>query len=320
VAILAGIATGNVRRVLARGDDAIMAGVAASYYLGVINSHHRREYIRGVAVFTNIRRLDVCRVLADRLSTVVAAKTVTGDVHVIEIRGQPTDCAVTVIAGVAAGNVRRVLAGGDDAVVTGTTTSDHLRVIDGHDGREHIRGVAVVTDIRRSDVCRVLTGCVRAVMAAKTVTGDVPVIEIRGQPTNCAVTVIAIVTAGDMRRIFASGNDAVVAGATTPDHLGVIDSHHGRKRSRGVAVLTDIGRLNVFRVLTGCVRTVVTGATITQNLCVVDRRHGRKHIRGMAVLTDICRLRVCWVLAGRCGAVVTADTVTGDIHVIEIHR
>ena len=320
MAILAGIATGNVRRVLARGDDAIMAGVAASYYLGVINSHHRREHIRGVAVFTNIRRLNMCRVFADRLSAVMAAETVTDDVYVIEIRGQPACCAVTVVAGVAAGYVRRVLAGGNDAVVAGGTTSNHLRVIDGHDGRKHIRGVAVVTDIRRLDVCRVLTGCVRTVVAAKTVAGDVQVIEIRGQPADCAVAVIAIVTAGYMRRVLAAGNDAVVAGATTPDHLGVVDSHHGCKCSRGVAVLTDIGRLNVFRVLARCVRTVVTGATSTQNLCVIDRRHGRKHIRGMAVFTDICRLRMCWVFARRCRAVVTADTVTGDIHVIEIHR
>jgi len=40
--------------------------------------------------------------------------------------------------------------------------------------------VAVLTDACRLNVPAILAGCVRAVMAADTISGDVQVIEIRG--------------------------------------------------------------------------------------------------------------------------------------------
>ena len=87
---------------------------------------------------------------------------------------------MTVVAGVAARNVCRVLSGGNDAVVTRATISDYLGMIDGKHRGENIRVVAVLADIRCLNVCRVFAGRVRAVMAAGTVTGDIDVVEIRG--------------------------------------------------------------------------------------------------------------------------------------------
>ena len=87
---------------------------------------------------------------------------------------------MAVVAGVGTRNVSRVLAGGRDAVVTGTATPDHLSVIDGHHGREDICAVAVFTDIRRQNVSRVLASCIRSVMATDTVAAYVYVVEIRG--------------------------------------------------------------------------------------------------------------------------------------------
>ena len=56
---------------------------------------------------------------------------------------------MTVVAGVAAGNVRRMLAGGNHTIVARATCSDYLRVID--DGRRHPdrRAMAIFADIGR---------------------------------------------------------------------------------------------------------------------------------------------------------------------------
>ncbi len=102
---------------------------------------------------------------------------------------------MTVIAVIAARDMRRVLAGGSDAVVAGAATPDYLGVIDYHHGLPHIRGVAVFTDVRRQGVCRALTRCVRAVMAVYAVSRDGRVIEGCRQPGDRRVAVIAGVAA-----------------------------------------------------------------------------------------------------------------------------
>ena len=109
----------------------------------------------------------------------MAADAVAGDIDVIEVRRQPAEGAVTVIAVVAAGDMRRVFAGGSDAVMAGTTAAKHLGVIDRKHWREHIGRVTVFTDVRRLHVRRIFAGRAGAVMAAGTVCGDSRVIEIR---------------------------------------------------------------------------------------------------------------------------------------------
>jgi len=74
-----------MRRVLACGGDTVVAGAAGADNLGVIDAHHRNKDIGRMAVFTHIRRLNVCRAFAGRIRAVVAADAVAGDVHVIEI-------------------------------------------------------------------------------------------------------------------------------------------------------------------------------------------------------------------------------------------
>ena len=51
----------------------------------MVDSQYGRKHIGVVAVLANIRRLRVGRILADRVCTVMAAITVAGDIHVIEI-------------------------------------------------------------------------------------------------------------------------------------------------------------------------------------------------------------------------------------------
>ena len=87
-----------------------------------------------------------------------------------------------------------------------------------------------------------------------------------------------------------------------------------------MAVLTNIRRQNVGRILAGGNYAVVAGAARAQDLRMVDNRHRRKRACAVAILADVGRLYMRRVLAGRFGTVVAAETIRRDIRVIEIHR
>ena len=63
----------KVPRVLARRNRTVMAGRTGSKYLIVIDICHRRPDVGGVAVFANIRGLNVQRTFACRIDAVMAA-------------------------------------------------------------------------------------------------------------------------------------------------------------------------------------------------------------------------------------------------------
>ncbi len=86
MAVVARVATGNVREVFADGDDAVMTAAAGPDNLRVINTHYGRKYIGRVAVLAHIGRLDVCCILACGINAVVTAHAIARDVYVIKIR------------------------------------------------------------------------------------------------------------------------------------------------------------------------------------------------------------------------------------------
>lgn len=130
MAIVAGIAAGNMRRMLANGSDTVMAGTATANDLGVIDGDYGCPYRRVMAIFTNIGGLYMREVFAGCVRSVMATDTVTCDVYMIEVCWHPCGRDVTVITGVAAGNVGRVLAGRANAVVATDTIADHTEVIE----------------------------------------------------------------------------------------------------------------------------------------------------------------------------------------------
>ena len=164
----------------------------------------------------------------------------------------------------------RLFANGDDAVMTGPASTNDLCVIDGHNGREDVGRVAVLANIGRLNVCLVLAGCIHPVVTAHAITGDVDVVKIRRQPGDRAMAVVAIVATGDVRRVLASGNNAIMAAAAISQDLGVIDCQNRCKHCRAMAVLTNIGCLYVSGILTGCQRAVVTADAIIGIGCVIE--------------------------------------------------
>jgi hypothetical protein len=149
VAIFADTGRLYVSRASADGVGTVMAGATGSQDLGVINRRYRSKNVGGMAVFADIRCLDMGRILACRLYTVVAAHAVTGNICMVENCRYPTDGTVTVVASVAAGYVRWVLADGSDTVVTGGATAKHLGVIDTDRRYPDCRAVTILANIGR---------------------------------------------------------------------------------------------------------------------------------------------------------------------------
>ena len=81
------------------------------------------------------------------------------------------------------------------------------------------------------------------------------------------MAVIAIIAAGDMRRVFADGYHAVMTRAASPNYLGVVDC---KGRNPGVwcmAIFADDTGKNMIGILARCIRAVVAASTIS---CDVD--------------------------------------------------
>lgn len=130
VAVITGIAAFDMCRMLAAGCNPIVAGIAGTDHLQVIDREHGDPDVCVVAVFADVAGLDVIRRLALRFRAVVTAEAVARDIHVIEIGRRPACGRVAVVAGIAAGYMRRILAGRYEAVVARGTGADDLCMVD----------------------------------------------------------------------------------------------------------------------------------------------------------------------------------------------
>lgn len=91
---------------------------------------------------------------------------------------------MTVIAGIAARDVRQVLARRHDAIMAVTASTDDLSVIDDIDRHPHVGVMAILADICGLNMRHVLASGIRTVVATYAITGNVRVIEICRQPAN----------------------------------------------------------------------------------------------------------------------------------------
>lgn len=227
VAVVAVITAGDVCRMFTLRRYTVMAGDARADDLGVINDIGRCECHVVVAVLADVSGVDMRGVLADRIGAVMAAHTVVGDVDVIEVCRDPSVRRVAVVAVVAACDMCRVLALGGHAVMTREACADDLGVVDGIGRRKRHHVVAILANVGRIEVRSILADGLHAVMAAEAIARDGGVVEVRRCPRGRYMAVVAIVTAGDMRRMFTRCRNAVVAGDAGPDNVSVIDGPGG---------------------------------------------------------------------------------------------
>ncbi len=272
VAVVAVGATINVPLVLACRDDAVVAGSAGSDDLRVIDRKDGNPDIRCVAVLADVAGLDVGQVLASGLGAVVAAETIAGDVDVIEVCRHPACRGVAVVAVGATGDMRGVLAGCGEAVVTGAAGTQYLRVIDSIGWCPDVAVMAVFADVAGLDVCDVLTRSLHAVVAADAIADDADVVKSRRAPGIRCVAVITGIAAVDMSRVLTRRRDTVVARAAGPDHLRMVDREYRREYVRVVAVLADVACLDMRLVLAGRLNAVVTVDAVADDIHMVEIR------------------------------------------------
>ena len=118
------------------------------------------------------------------------------------------------------------------------------------------------------------------------------------------MTVVAVVAADNMIRVFAGGSNTVVTRATTAEHLCMIHSERGRKTVCRMTILANIGRQYVSRRLTCCVRTVVAGDTISNDIGMIE--NSRRPCSGaVAIVTLLARYDMRGRFANSLKAIVT---------------
>lgn len=89
MAIVAVISTRDMRWGFPRRNRTVVASRAGTHHLGVVYDINRCENNIVVAVLADFRRLDMRGILADCVSSVVAAEAISRDVDVIEICRSP---------------------------------------------------------------------------------------------------------------------------------------------------------------------------------------------------------------------------------------
>ncbi len=184
--------------------------------------------------------------------------------------GQPSCGIVTNVALAGRYEVAVVLACSKRAVMAGRTRTEYLCVINSCHGHPHCRCMTIFTDIRRRYVVLVLAGCIRAIVATDTIADDIRVIKIRRSPGNGRMAIVAVVTARDMRGVFADCNVAVVTRRTCANDLRVVNRNNRLEERRAVAIFTDVAGQNVILVLANCIRAVVAINAIGRVVCMIE--------------------------------------------------
>lgn len=147
MAVITVIATGNVRGILTACNCAVMARIASTDDLCVIDGIGRYPRIGRMAVFADRAGLDMRGILTRGIGTVMAAGAIARDVDVVEIRGQPGDGRVAVIAVDATGDIGWVFSCRGDAIVARTATTDDLCVVNGIGWYPDVGIVAVFANV-----------------------------------------------------------------------------------------------------------------------------------------------------------------------------
>lgn len=132
--------------------------------------------------------------------------------------------------------------------------------------------------------------------------GETRMAEISRYPCNRVVAKTAVLRRVEVPRVLAGCRCAIVAGRTGSEDLVVV---HGRRRHPevgAVAVLADIGRLQMRRAFAGGVGAVMTAEAIVDDVHMVKIR-GQPGDRRMTIVTVIAAGDMPGVFAGRSDAV-----------------
>lgn len=253
---------------------AVVTTVAGTENLRVIHPQYR--YPRGIAmaILADIGGLDVAGMFASGRRAVVTTRTVAADAAVIEIGRHPAVGGVAQITGIVTRHMVGRLAGSGGTVVAAKARTDDGIVIDTQDRYPGRIAVTVLTYVTGLDMACMLTGGGTAVMATEAVCGDAGMIKVGRHPGIGGMTKIACIVTGDMGGVLAGGGSSVVTAETGANHIGMIDPQHGDPGRIAMAILTNVGGLDMAGVFACCRCAVVTARAIGGDAGMVKvRRH-----------------------------------------------
>ena len=129
------------------------------------------------------------------------------------------------------------------------------------------------------------------------------------------MAVIAIITARDMRGMFARCGSAVMTRSAGTQDLSMVNGIRRRKYVGVVTIFADVGRLNMSRTFTDRIDAVVTAGTIIGDTEVIEIRRTPSYCR-VAVITGVTARDMGWMFT--CGDIAVMACVTGtdDLRVV----
>ena len=204
---------------------------------------------------------------------------------------------MAIVAVGAAVDMSRVFAGRGDAVMARAACAQNLRVVHRVRGHPGIWVVAVLADIACLNMCRILAGRFRPIVATGAIAGDADMIEVRRQPASGRVAIVAGIAARNVSRVFACCCVAVMTGSARAEYLCMVDRRRRHKRECAVAVFTDVAGRYVCQIFSdgGC--SIVATNAIIENVCMI--KGGRNPPGGyMAVVALITGRDVTERLSG----------------------
>ena len=106
-------------------------------------------------------------------------------------------------------------------------------------------------------------------VASQTGTHHTIVVEVGRNPGIRRVANITLPIGLDVVLILTGRDRAVMAARTSTEDLRVIDPHDGRPAKSIVAILADVGRVDVGEILTGSIDTVMAADTVIDDAAVI---------------------------------------------------
>ena len=120
--------------------------------------------------------------------------------------------------------------------------------------------------------------------------------------------------------MLTGGDRSIVTGNAGANHLEVVDGVGGRPQGAVMAILADLGCLDVCRPLAGSGCPVVARCAGPDDLQVIDGIGRRPQGTVVAVLADLRRLDMGWGLARCLDAIMATNTAIDDAIVREVGR
>ena len=109
-----------------------------------------------------------------------------------------------------------------------------------------------------------------AVVATDTAIDDAIVREVGWRPGRGGMAAVALLDRRDVSRVLAGRGGPIMAGRTAAQHLQVIHGIGRRPQRAVVAVLTDLGGLDMGWGLAGGIRAVVAADTAIDDAVVAE--------------------------------------------------